>query len=135
MPAKEVLFRQQLFGPAVQMGTQLNSNFPSVWTQGPNPVATMGGGTYRLQPLTAIWYNRATASDGLNLSAANAKKYWWVGDFQKAFHWMENWPLTPWQAAADELVMKDQGLVAVYGANYRAVGFVNEPRYAVRNKN
>lgn len=85
--------------------------------------------------LSAIWYNRATAADGLNLSAANAKKYWFHGDFQGAFEWRENWPLTPWQASADELTMKDHGLVAVYGANHRGKAYVREPRKVVRNKN
>lgn len=134
MPAKEVLFRAKLYAPNVQIGTQLNSNFPSVWTQtANNPITSIQN--YTLATASAIWFNRATASDGLALSAANAKEYWFNGDFQKAFQWMENWPMTPWMASADELVMKDQGLIAVYGANYRGVAYSREPRYVVRNKN
>lgn len=133
MPAREVKFRHNLFNANNYMlGTQLNSNFPSVWTG----AATSPMSAYPLsliQP-SVIAYNRATASDGLALSASSAKEYWWIGDFKKAFWWMENWPLTPWQAAADELVMKDQGLVAVYGANYRGVFYAKQPRYVIRNK-
>lgn len=135
MPARELKFRESLFGTNVQIGTQLNSNFPSRWTQTGNMINQVGGGTYTLTPLTAIWYNRATAADGLNLSASNAKEYWWVGDYPKAFYWMQNWDLQTWQASADELTMKDQGLVAVYGANHRGIGWPKEPRYVVRNKN
>lgn len=135
MPGRELKFREAIFGPTVQLGTQLNSNFPSRWTQSPNVISQVLGGAVNLVPLTAIWYNRATAADGLNLSASNAKEYWFIGDPKRAFYLMENWPLTPWQASADELTMKDHGLVAVYGANYRAVPFVNEPRFVVRNKN
>ena len=135
MPARELRFREQLFGPNVEVGTQLNSNFPSRYKMSPNQINAVGRGTYTLTPLTAIWYNRATAADGLNLSASNAKEYWWVGDFKKAFYWMENWPMTPWQASASELYMKDRGLVAIYGANYRGVAYAKQPRYAVRNKN
>ncbi len=134
MPAKELLFRQQLFSVNIEIGTQLNSSFPSQWGTNSNQLNTVGRGTYQLTPLTAIWYNRATAASGLGLSAPNAQGLWILGDFQKAFEWQENWPLTTWQASADELVMKDEGLVMVHGANYRGSGFVNEPRYVNRNK-
>lgn len=135
MPAREMKFREQLFGSGLQIGTQLNSNFPSRYRQGDSQLAKVGGGAYDVIPLSSIWYNRATAADGLNLSASNAKEYWWVGDFKEAFWLMENWPLTPWQANADEMQMKDQGLIAVYGANYRSVGYAREPRKVVRNRN
>jgi len=136
MPAKELVMRNQLFGPNVQIGTQQSAgNFPTYYTMSANQINAVGRGTYRLIPLTAIWYNRALAADGLALSAANAQKYWYSGDFARAFEWQENWPLTPWNASADELTMKDRGLVAVFGANYRGTMFVKEARYTQRNKN
>ena len=133
MPAKAVLVRTMLAGMQTLMGSQPSSGFPNVFTHGPTPVSQMGG-SYSVVEASAIWYNRATAADGLNLSAANAKKYWWLLD-PSAFAWMENWPLTPWQASADELTMKDRGLIAVYGANYRGVAYTREPRKVIRNKN
>ena len=133
-PAKELTMRNQLFGPSIQIGTQLNSNFPSYYTGSTNQLNTVGRGTYSLTPLTSVWRNRATSSSGLSLAGSTADGYYYVGDFQKAFEWEENWPLTPWQASADELTMKDRGLIAVYGANYRGIMFVKEPRYVVRNK-
>lgn len=132
MPQREVRFRERLFGTQLAVGSQ-GSNFASrqIFTQ--QAIHSVGGGTYTLVPLTQIWYNRATAADGLALSAANASGLWLNGEPKKAFEYHENWPLTPWQAAATELTMKDHGLVAVYGANKRGVGFVREPRYMVRN--
>ena len=137
MPARELKVREQLFGSNVQIGTQNTStgDFPSRWKISAPQIAAVSGGPYNVIGLSSIWYNRATASDGLNLSASNAKQYWWIGDFQKAFWWMENWGFQPWQANADELQMKDRGLIAVYGCNYRGVGYVREPRYVVRNTN
>ena len=79
--------------------------------------------------------NRRTASDGLSLSEANAKIRWLHGDFKKAFMWMEAWPIRVRQASASEYVMMDRGLIAAYFANYRGVGAVREPRYAVANTN
>ncbi len=148
-PGAELLARSQLYAPNVEIGTQLSATygFPAWRQQMANELTKLGAnmgqaGAYNIIPMTSIFYNimlaSATAANGypgLALSAANAKQYWYVGDFPRAFEWQENWPLTPWQAAADELVMKDRGLVAVYGANYRGSGFVKEPRYVVRNKN
>jgi hypothetical protein len=134
MPAKAVLVKSQLAGMQIMLGSQQTAgNFPGVYTIAPNPVSQMGP-AFNVVELTAIWYNRATAADGLGLSAANAKKYWWLLD-PSAFEWRENWPLTPWQANTDELTMKDRGLIAVYGANYRGAVYTREPRKVVRNKN
>ncbi len=133
MPQREFIWRHTLNLTQVVRNTQFGaSQYPSVQGYGGNPLAQMGG----LNLLTSvIAYNRHTASDGLALSAANAKEYWYHGDFKKALWWMENWPLTPWQASADEYVMKDQGLVAVFGANYRGVPYMREPRYLNQNTN
>ncbi len=134
MPGRELKFRDRLFAQQYQLGSQLNSNFPSMWSQSQNNLNTVGRGTYSLNPLTQIWYNRATAADGLALSASDATDLWFVGDWKKAVWWMENWPLTPWQASADELTMKDRGLVSVQGANYRGKVYNREPRYSIRCK-
>jgi hypothetical protein len=134
MPQRESLWHHFVNQTAVQRGTQnTGGNFPGVWNVGPTPTAFYGNPSRVLS--SQILFNRATAADGLSLSSSNATEYWWHGDFKKAFWWMENWPLTPWQASADELTMKDRGLVGVYGANYRGVFYTKEPRFVNRNKN
>ncbi len=147
-PASELLMRFALYGAAIQLGSQNTSGaFPGAWTTHANELAKLGKGMghegqYNVIPMTSIWYNLLTASatatngyPGLALSAVNANKRWYHGDFEKAFEWQENWALTPWQASADEYIMKDRGLIAAYGANYRGSMFVKEPRYIVVNTN
>ncbi|MGH8356223.1 MAG: hypothetical protein ACRESF_01905 [Pseudomonas sp.] len=147
-PYQELLLRAQLYTAQISIGSQNTSaGFPSWWQQAGNDLAQLGAnmgqtGPFTVIPMTSIWYNMLTASataangyNGLAQSAANAKQYWYIGDFPRAFEWQENWPLTPWQAAADEFIMKDRGLLAAYGANYRGSMFVKEPRYVVQNTN
>jgi hypothetical protein len=135
MPERELSWREKLFAPQLQVATALSgSNFPTRQVLTGNHISQVGGGTYSLVPLTAIWRNRALAGDGLDLTTAQAAQWWWVGDFKKAFWWMENWPLTTWSASPGELEMQDRGLVMVHGANMRGVGYVREPRYVQRNK-
>lgn len=141
--AHEMLMRQVVYQSAMQLGTQLNSNYPAAWTMGGNYLdksAEPWKGPYNVMTLSPIWFNRMTAANGLNLAASTAQQYWWIGDFTtstgagpRPFYWMENWPFTPWSAPADEYVMKDQGLIAVFGASYRGTPYVREPRKVVRN--
>ena len=44
-------------------------------------------------------YRRIVAS---GVAAATAKKYWFIGDFRRAFAYMENWPITVTQAPLGE---------------------------------
>lgn len=72
--------------------------------------------------------NRMTAANGLNLSLSNAQKRWYMGDYPGAFMWMEAWPLRTNGVSANEMVMRDRGLIAAFFSNYRGVGAVREPR-------
>jgi hypothetical protein len=134
-PYRERVFREQLFPSQVSLGTQISSSVATRIIQSQSATSQVMRGTIKVIPLTQIWHNRMIAADGLALSAANAKKYWWVGEPQRAFEWHENWPMTPWQAMATELVMKDRGLISVHGVNKRGKVYTREPRYMVRNKN
>ena len=75
-------FYQVLNATEVRQTTNTNT-----LTVAPNPLNN-GGSRYELleSPIAA---NRCTAADGLALSAANAKARWYMGDFRKAFKWME----------------------------------------------
>lgn len=134
-PYRERVFREQLFPSQVSLGTQISSNVAQRIIQSQSATAQVMRGTIKVIPLTQIWHNRMIAADGLGLTGANAKAYWWVGEPQRAFEWHENWPLTPWQAVATEMVMKDRGLIAIHGANKRGKVYTREPRYMVRNTN
>lgn len=110
-------------------------NFPSRFTDAANPVNAVLPQLAANVLYSQIVFNRHTAADGLNLSSSNATKYWYLGESGKSHYWMENWPLTPWQASPSEYVMKDRGLIAVFGANWRGVPYTFQPRYVVQSTN
>ena len=58
-------------------------------TYSPNPLSR-----YRLLDSRLV-YRRIVAS---GVAAADAKKWWFVGDFRRAFAYMENWPITVTQS-------------------------------------
>lgn len=95
----------------------------------PNPIK---GYTVLSSPLV---YQRCRDTDGLNLSAANAEKYWWVFEKGKAFKYAQNWPLRVQQAAPNQADMIDRGVVLYIKADERGIPMVYEPRFVVRCKN
>ncbi|VTS03309.1 hypothetical protein [Tuwongella immobilis] len=79
-------------------------------------------------------YERITAANGLNVSPADAEKYWWMFEKGKPLCYAENWPLRVQQAAPGQMDMIDRGVVLYVKADERGVPMVKEPRKAVRNK-
>lgn len=100
-------------------------------TIGGNPIR----GQFELLPSSPWLYNRATAAKGLALSAANAKDLWLMGDFQRAFAYMENLPLTIIRATPSDYIMADHGLVAAIFLDEMGIPAVLEPRCVVKCKN
>lgn len=143
-PGRELLARSQLYTADVQIGTQNTAaGFPAWFQKSGNDLAQLGKamgqtGPYTVLPMSSIWYNIMLAAagasyPGLGLSTTNAQKTWYVGDFPRAATWTENWPLTSWTADSGDFVLKDRGIVGVYGANYRGSTWMREPRYIVKN--
>lgn len=66
-------------------------------------------------------------------TAANAADWWFHGDFQKAFAWIENWPMTVVQAPQNSEPEFVQDIVVRYRASMRGVYAVLEPRASVKN--
>jgi len=68
-----------------------------------------------------------------NVPAAKASLYWFMGDFRKAFGYMENWPITvtqsPFQSEADF----SQDIVVRFKASERGAVTVLDPRYIVQS--
>lgn len=98
---------------------------------GPNPMK----GRVEVLPTSPWVYRRATDADGLNLSAENAAGLWFLGDFLKAFAYMENFPLTIVRAAPSDYEMADRGLVAAIFIDEMGIAAVMQPRAVVKNKN
>lgn len=70
----------------------------------------------------------ATAAD-----AAAAAKYWFLGDFRKAFAWREAWAITPSQAPVNSQDEFDRDIVAQYKASMCGGPAVLKPHYVIRS--
>jgi len=75
-------------------------------------------------------YRRIIAS---GQSADDAKKWWFIGDFKKAFAYMENWPITVTQSPPNSEADFNQDIVVRFKASERGAAAVVNPRYVVKN--
>ena len=65
-------------------------------------------------------------------TAEDAKKWWFIGDFQKAFAYMENWPITVTQAPINSEADFNNDIVLRFKASERGAAAVINPRYMVK---
>lgn len=79
---------------------------------------------------SALAYRQLVAS---GISAVNAKKYWFLGDFKKAFAWMENWPITVTRSQASSDANFERDIIARFKASERGAAAVLDPRYVVKS--
>ncbi len=77
-----------------------------------------------------LMYRRIVAS---GVSAADAKKWWFLGDFKKAFAYMENWPITVARAPHNSEAEFSNDIVARFKASERGAAAVLNPRYVVKS--
>jgi len=75
-------------------------------------------------------YRRIVAS---GVAAADAKKWWFVGDFRRALAYMENWPITVTQAPLGSEAEFNNDIVLRFKASERGAAAVLNPRYVVKN--
>ena len=64
---------------------------------------------------------------------AAAKRWWFLGDFAKAFAYMENWPITVTQAPTNSEAEFNQDIVLRFKASERGAAAVINPRYVVKS--
>jgi hypothetical protein len=86
-------------------------------------------GNYRVTE-SRLAYRRLTAAGH---AAADAKKWWFIGDFRRAFAYMENWPITVAVSPAGSEADFNQDIVVRYKASERGAAAVINPRYVVRS--
>lgn len=77
-------------------------------------------------------FQRMTDASGLNLSASNAGKYWYMWEEGKDMTYEQNWPIRVQQAAPNQLDMIDRGVVLYVKADERGTPMVREPRRVIR---
>jgi hypothetical protein len=67
------------------------------------------------------------------VAAADAKKYWFLGDFKKAFAYMENWGITVVQAPKNSEAEFTSDIVLRFRASERGAAAVLNPRFVVQS--
>jgi hypothetical protein len=92
--------------------------------------------TTAVNPLTnyrvhasAVAYRRLLGSGA---SESVAKGTWLLGDFARAFAYMENWPITVTQSTANSEADFTQDIVVRFKASERGAAAVLNPRYVVK---
>lgn len=129
MPAKWATVKKFLTDTSVQTRTQSQA----VVAAGSNPYA---GAFNVVNPMTYQYAMvRATASSGLNLSSSNAGQYWWLGNFNEAFAYLENMPLMTQTEYTDGYTSKDRGLIFSTFVDEMGVPYVKDPRQVQRFTN
>jgi len=85
-------------------------------------------GNYRVEE-SRLAQRRIVAS---GVTSADAKKWWFIGDFRKAFAYMENWPITVTQAPINSEADFNNDIVLRFKASERGAAAVLNPRYVVK---
>lgn len=88
-----------------------------------NPLGSYGVEESRLA------YRRVLAS---GVAAEDAKKWWFLGDFRRAFAYMENWPITVTQAPLGSEADFSSDIALRFKASERGAAAVINPRYVVK---
>lgn len=96
-----------------------------------NPV----GGDFNEPLVSPYAYQRLTDANGGNHSASAAQEYFFLGDFQMAFAYMQNWDMQVLRADPNNYNMIDQGLIFSVFANEMGIPAVMEPRAIVKSYN
>ena len=95
----------------------------STTTIAPNPL-----GNYQVFDSRLV-YRRIRATGA---TADQAKKWWFIGDFKKAFAYMENWPITVSQSPPGSEAEFNNDIVVRFKASERGAAAVLNPRYVVK---
>jgi hypothetical protein len=103
---------------------RFNPSATATTTLAANPL-----GNYKVEE-SRLAYRRIIAS---GQAASDAKKWWFLGDFKKAFAYMENWPITVTQSAQNSDAEFSQDIVVRFKASERGAAAVLNPRYVVKN--
>jgi hypothetical protein len=75
-------------------------------------------------------YRRVVAS---GVAADDAKKWWFLGDFRKAFAYMENWPITVTQSPLGSEADFNNDIILRFKASERGAAAVLNPRFVVKS--
>ena len=86
-------------------------------------------GNYRVVE-SRLAYRRILSS---GVASVDAKKWWFIGNFSKAFAYMENWPITVTQSPLGSEADFSSDIVVRFKASERGAAAVINPRYVVKS--
>jgi hypothetical protein len=95
---------------------------PEITTVAPNPLRS-----YQVYDSRLV-YRRILAA---GTAEEQAKMWWFMGDFHKAFAYMQNWPITVTQAPTNSEAEFSQDIILRFKASERGAAAVINPRYVV----
>jgi hypothetical protein len=76
-----------------------------------------------------LLYRRIVAS---GVASSDAKRWWFLGDFRRAFAYMENWPITVTQAPIGSDAEFNSDIVLRFKASERGAAAVLNPRFVAK---
>jgi hypothetical protein len=120
--AKEATAKRVLNSTEIRVDTATNS----ITTIGDTP-SNLTAYTLETSPYVQ---SRLVANSS---TETNANKTWIVGDFSKAFAYMENWGITTAQAPTNNQKMFEQDIMQQYKVSERGAAAVIDPRYVVKS--
>lgn len=128
MPAKRATASQILGATQIDSGTI--TGLAGV-RAAPNPIA---GQIAQLisSPLAYHLLTRVTTDPyraGGGVSAANAANYWFMGDFQRAFEYLEQWPITVETLSTSSLLAFERDVIFGVKVSEKGVISVKDPRH------
>lgn len=122
-----------LVTPAYRHAAHRVFNAPDITYQGTGRETTTTAanplGNYGVHE-SRLLYRRILAAGE---AAADAKKWWFLGDFKKAFAYMENWPITVTQAPLGSEAEFASDIVLRFKASERGAAAVLNPRFVVKS--
>lgn len=129
MPAKRMSAVLRVFG-AKEVRVGDTDSASGTQTLGANPVTGYG-----LESSSQLYAQVQLRGDGSQstVSAADAAKYWYTGDFSRAFTYMENWPITVVQAPQNSDADFNNDIVARFKASERGTPATLDPRFVVKS--
>jgi len=101
-----------------------------VTAQAPQTTATVKNPFRSYQVVESRLAYRRVVAQGQ--TAENAKQHWFIGDFKKAFAYMENWPITVTQSPANSEADFNNDIVVRFKASERGAAAVLNPRFIVK---
>ena len=117
----------------IQTATNTRTTSPGFATSGVPQQFEAGNPVTISNVLTSKLLRQLIVASGV--SAANADDWWFYGQPQKAFFYMENWPFTVVQSPPNSIAEFERDIVVRWKASERGVPFSADPRYMVKMYN